>query len=275
MLYRTYFNSECPLNYRIATVQLSDDINVVEIGYNRTPKGISQIMKRDVYILHYIVKGSGEFCGEKFTANDCYIVVPHELETIVSDKEDPYEAYWVVFKGEKVLNLLKKCNLPCHNGVFKFNRVNECSKILHNALFDVEPENEFEEASVMNAAFYQILALHFGDIGPTASYSVAKKMKRFIRENYYNDITINSIAKSLGYTRNYLYTLFKNTYGISPQTYLLDLRIQKAKELLITERYLSINEISQAVGYSDSHYFSRVFHKKTGVSPKDFVKTYK
>ncbi len=271
MFYSSEFESHCPLNYRIASAKLSDDINVVEIGYNRTPKGMSRVMKRDIYILHYVTNGKGEFCGKKFTKNNGYLVVPNELETMVTDAQDPYDAYWIMFKGEKAAEILEKCNLPCHNGVFEFNKTDECSKILHHALFNIVPENDLEEAALMHAAFYQIISLHFNNVQPAVSVNgTAKKIKRLINENYYNDISIDSIAKRLNYSRNYLYTLFKNNYGISPQSYLLNLRIQKAKELLTKERDLPISEIARATGYKDPLYFSRVFHKKTGVTPLEY-----
>lgn len=276
MLFSFPFNSDCPLNYRTSSVMLFDDINAVEIGYSRAPKGLQQIMERDVYILHYITKGCGEFCGKRFTENNVYIVVPNELETIIADIDNPYEAYWIMFKGKSALDFFKKCNLPCHNDVFKFDKVKECSEILQKTLFNINPSNELEEAAIMNSALHQIMALHFGVLPANVSVdSVSRKMMKFINENYYNNITIDSIAKSFGFSRNYLYTLFKNDYGISPQTHLLNLRIEKAKELLLSDRQLSINEIALAVGYHDALYFSRVFHKKVGVPPTEFVKAHK
>jgi len=276
MFYFSQFENDYNINYRIASTKFSDDINVIEIGCNHTKKGLYQIMKRDVYILHYITNGKGEFCGEKFTKNNGYIVTPNELETVISDKNDPYDAYWIMFKGSKASEILEKCNLPSHNSVFEFNKVDECSKILHNALFNITPENDLEEAAIMNSVFYQIISLHFNNVQPSVSVnSIAKKIKRFINGNYYNDISIDSIAHSLNYSRNYLYTLFKNSYGTSPQAYLLNLRIQKAKELLTNEQNLSINEIAHAIGYKDPLYFSRLFHKKTGVTPLEYKRNNK
>ena len=109
MLFSFAFNNDCPLDYRISSITLFDDINAVEIGYSRAPKGLQQIMKRDVYILHYITKGSGEFCGKKFKEGNCYIVVPNQLENITADKDNSYEAYWIMFKGKTALDFLKKC----------------------------------------------------------------------------------------------------------------------------------------------------------------------
>ena len=270
------FNDESPLNYRTTSVMLFDDINVVEIGHCRVPAGLQQIMKRDVYILHYVINGCGEFCGKQFAKNNGYLVVPNELENIIADEDNPYEAYWIMLKGKNVLDFFKKCNLSYHNDVFEFDKTKECCEILHHILYDINPANEYEETAIMNSALHQIMALHFGSLPANISIDkVSQKVMKFINENYYNNITIDSIAKSFGFSRNYLYMLFKDDYGISPQTHLLNLRIEKAKELLLSDRHLLISEIALAVGYRDTLYFSRVFHKKVGCSPSEFVKAHK
>ncbi len=276
MLFDDPFDQNNARKYRIASLKLFDELNAVEIGYNCTPKGLRQVMKRDKYILHYIVRGKGEFCGKKFCKNTCYIVVPNELETVIADKVEPYEAYWIMFTGAGAIDFLKKCNLPNHNGVFTFDKVQECATILKNALLNINPSNEFEEAALMNSALHQIMALHLEQLKtPVLADSVPKKMMKFINENYYNNVIIDDMAKHFNFSRNYLYSLFKNEYGISPQVYLLNLRIDKAKELLLNEKHILISEVALAVGYSDALYFSRLFRKKVGVSPKEFIKMHK
>ncbi len=276
MLFSLPFDEKSPRKYRIAALKLFEELNAVEVGYNCTPKGLCQVMKRDKYILHYIVRGKGEFCGKKFCENTCYIVVPNELETVIADKDDPYEAYWITFKGVGAVDFLNKCNLPKHNDVFKFDKVNECVKILKNTLLNTNASNELEEAAIMNSALHQIMALHFAQLKvPVLADTVAKKVMKFINENYYSNVTVGDMAKHVNFTRNHLYLLFKNEYGISPQEYLLNLRIEKAKELLLNEKQLLISEIALAVGYSDALYFSRLFRKKVGISPKEFVKMHK
>ena len=72
-------------------------------------------------------------------------------------------------------------------------------------------------------------------------------------------------------SRNYLYTLFKREYGVSPKEYLMTLRIQKAKLLFSDQSQpLSVSEVAYAVGFNDPLYFSRVFRKITGTSPSNY-----
>ncbi len=275
MIIQNPFSKSSPKCYRIPTATLGCDISVVEVGYNLTPSGLKQTMKRDVYILHYITKGKGVFLDKKFDKRCGYLVVPNELEVVEADKGDPYEAYWIMFKGASAPEMLKKCGLPTHNSVFEFDKAAQCCEIIKKALFDINPANEFEEKCVMQSAFYQIVALHMQSIKniPASASTVAQKTKAFIDNNYHHKIVIDDLARENNYTRNYLYTLFKNEFDISPQEYLLSLRIEKAKSLLKDQsNKFSISETAYAVGFNDPLYFSRIFRKKTGLTPTEFRK---
>jgi len=62
---------------------------------------------------------------------------------------------------------------------------------------------------------------------------------------------------------------FKKSTGLSPNQYYLNIRLNKAKELL-TSTSLNINEIAYHTGFESIFYFSKLFKKKNGVSPKDY-----
>ena len=103
--------------------------------------------------------------------------------------------------------------------------------------------------------------------------SIAQKVANFIEKSYYSQITIATLAKDFHISRNYLYTLFKQEYGVSPQDYLISYRIERAKKLLKNNRsYLSIKEVSTAVGFENPLYFSRIFRNRTGMSPSEYRK---
>lgn len=126
---------------------------------------------------------------------------------------------------------------------------------------------------MMQAVFYRVMALHLaGFMGQGSGDMVAQKVKEFIQKNYYNDISVEDMAKNFHFSRNYLYMRFKKEYGVSPQTYLLKYRIEKAKELLKYEQNLTVGEIARAAGFRDPLYFSRVFHKMVGIPPSEFLK---
>lgn len=91
--------------------------------------------------------------------------------------------------------------------------------------------------------------------------------------NYSEAVTIQDLANWLGLERTYLYRLFKSMVGMSPQAYLLDVRIRQACTLL-THSDLTITNIARSVGYEDSLYFSRLFHRKKGQTPSQYRLTH-
>ena len=74
------------------------------------------------------------------------------------------------------------------------------------------------------------------------------------------------------FSKSYLKKLFKNATGYSIMDYYTHLKIERAK-ILIKSGEMSVSEIAELLGYSSIHYFSRVFKKKTGLSPTEYKST--
>ncbi|WP_275451447.1 helix-turn-helix domain-containing protein [Photobacterium sanctipauli] len=93
-------------------------------------------------------------------------------------------------------------------------------------------------------------------------------------EKYYSDnIELNDLAKAAFMSRFHYVRIFKQMYGLTPRSYLKDLRISKAKTLLREGN--SITKTCFDVGYESLTTFSTVFRKSTGYSPKAFQKLHK
>ena len=96
--------------------------------------------------------------------------------------------------------------------------------------------------------------------------SYVEEALRYIENNYAHTVNIQVIADYLSIERTYLYRLFKDITGSSPQEYLLDYRIRRACSLL-KETDLPVSDIARSVGYNDALYFSRLFKQKKGRTP--------
>ena len=278
MLYNFPFSDGNPRIYRRAEIFIDTGINAIEVGYNRMPKSKKQLMQRNVYILHYITDGKGMFMDEEINTDGGYLVVPGEIEKCEADPENPYECYWIMFRGELADLFLKKIGLDTHNSVFKFDKNRECAEIIKKALYNYHCGDSASEACIIQSAFYEIIALHMSGKASEAvpSSEMADSIASFIRKNYQHRLKVSEIAEKFHYTRNHLFALFKKEYGISPQEYLLNYRIEKAKQLLSNKQHnLIIKEIADSVGFDDPLYFSRIFRKRVGVSPTEYKKTHK
>ncbi|MGB9682258.1 MAG: helix-turn-helix domain-containing protein [bacterium] len=95
-------------------------------------------------------------------------------------------------------------------------------------------------------------------------------IREYIKEHYTEEINFNFIAESFHYSSSYLSRVFTQYIGINPSRYLIDLRINRAKYLLKNYKELSIKQISEAIGYPDQSYFSRLFKRITGKTPIEY-----
>lgn len=101
------------------------------------------------------------------------------------------------------------------------------------------------------------------------SRALIKEIKDYIVQNSHHNITNISIANTFGYHPYYLNTLFSKSGGTTLHRYILETRMKKAKELMLsTEK--SIAQISDECGFSGASYFSECFMKSYGITPTQF-----
>ncbi len=91
----------------------------------------------------------------------------------------------------------------------------------------------------------------------------------YIHCHYTEDLRIADLAKSEHLSVSRFRDVFRESFGCAPSEYIIDLRLQRARDLL-TGTDLSIAEIAELCGYSDEMYFMRLFHKKTGLSARTY-----
>ena len=100
--------------------------------------------------------------------------------------------------------------------------------------------------------------------------AITRKAKQFIDRNYMNeDVSLRTVAAAVGLSPSYLSALFKKESGENLSEYLTRVRIHHSKELLCCTSKL-ISEIAYDVGYRDYRYFSQIFKKHTGLTPRQF-----
>lgn len=118
-----------------------------------------------------------------------------------------------------------------------------------------------------------VAALHrslFGeDTLPPETSALVKRTVAYLHQNYARPLARWEIAEGIGASEDYLSRLFNRELGLSPWDYLNRYRISRAKELLWLT-HDSVSQIGRRVGFSDPAYFSRVFRRLTGVSPRGY-----
>lgn len=126
----------------------------------------------------------------------------------------------------------------------------------------------------INHIFFKIVS--FRDNHKVDKYGkVIEEAKNFIRKKFMSpDLSLNLVASNINVSPNHFSTIFKNGTGEAFIDYLTKLRINKAKEYLNSSP-MKTYEIAESVGYSDSHYFSYIFKKITGLTPSEYRKNSK
>lgn len=94
-----------------------------------------------------------------------------------------------------------------------------------------------------------------------------RKAKAILERCLYSKLFIADVAEQCAMSRSHFSRVFKQTTGMSPQEWALDLRIRRAKEFLATG-LLPISQISLECGFTDQSHFSRMFSKLVGATPK-------
>ncbi|GAB6089370.1 helix-turn-helix domain-containing protein [Spirochaeta dissipatitropha] len=104
--------------------------------------------------------------------------------------------------------------------------------------------------------------------------TVLADILEYMQEHLTEKLTVSELAEHVCLTESRVSHLFKEKTGHSPIDYFLRMKIQAAS-VLIARKTLSNRELAELFGFSDEFHFSKVFKKKTGMSPQQFrMKTY-
>ncbi|CAN7365324.1 response regulator [Paenibacillus sp. LjRoot153] len=102
------------------------------------------------------------------------------------------------------------------------------------------------------------------------SSEIADKIERYLKDNYVEDISLEELANRFNFTSAYLTKIFKKYKHETPLKYVINLKIEESKRLIVEHPSLDLKVIAEMVGYFDQHYFSKVFKSMVGKTPTDF-----
>lgn len=144
-------------------------------------------------------------------------------------------------------------------------------------LYDLASSPDYIRDMRINEKLGTLLTLLMEQSWHPESVTVSRKrmelaaVKEYLDEHYTEKIMLEELAEKFFINKFYLSKIFKETYGTTVNNYLISKRITRAKQLLrFTD--MTVDEIGAAVGMGDANYFSRLFHKVEGISPREFRK---
>lgn len=136
-------------------------------------------------------------------------------------------------------------------------------QLLQHSLASIEDMEEYLNYLVITAMKYRDFTVQ--------PKSIAEEIKQYIHSHYGDDLTRNGLAEIVYLNPDYLARLFKKETGISLGSYVIQVRIAAARNLLETTRY-SVYTIANKVGYTNYSYFSKLFKQEVGLPPNEYKK---
>ncbi len=224
--------------------------------------------RRDYHII-YIIDGSCEveYNGTLSVLKRGFVLYPPHMAQRYIEQKDT-KKLWIHFNGYSVEEILKEANLSC--GVHHVPPSPVCEKIFVQLVAEHNKKIVPSNAKGLLLTFLCTLGKSIHNI-QTTNEKIDEAIS-FITMNYNMEISTWELATSCNLSESRFMHLFKERVGHSPHSYQQTLRINNSLTLLASTQ-LSITDISMQIGYTDPLYFSRVFKKHTGMSPKQYRAT--
>ena len=235
----------------------------------------------DFFELLFVIQGSGniKIDGGIFmvTQGDLLLINPHVIHEEESDNQNPIYLAFLGVDNFTIDDMEENCFLhPLSSPIVKLNQhrskiQNLILELIHETSHQIKFHEEMSN-SILSTLIVTIQRILLSDVEETTGN--CKKIKEFIDYNYHENMSLDSLSKTLYVSKHHLSHMFKNEFGTSPIKYLIQKRMLAAKELLETTDK-SIADIAVCVGYDDVTYFSQIFKKFTGYSPRAYRKTFR
>ena len=261
---------------------LISDLYITDIGYYPHAKhhfreratGVSQS------ILIYNVEGKGLIHVGETTYEllpDHFFLIPSDVpHSYYADPDDPWSIYWIHFAGSKSGLFSSEALQPTVLERSVNSRVNERIALFHEIFKNLDRGFNVETLEYINFCLYHLLASfthpdQFRLINQARAKDYIGQSINFMLENLNRNLKLEEIAAAVQLSGSHFSRIFANRTGHSPIDYFIQLKIQRACRLLDNTNW-SIAEVASEAGFEDQFYFSRLFRKVMGMSPRMYRK---
>ena len=233
--------------------------------YQNISKDITTVrpVPRPDYHLLYVSNGEIRINGVTLYNGDAYLLFPNEPHEYTYKQIENSRYYWVHFTGNRVDEILSDCKIS-RGANRSSERKQEKDTLLGMLTEELVGCSDFASDYAVSL-FFSFLSL----------FKPAQNQRRLYRralkelEGTAECARIDEIAEIYGISTSHFIRSFKSAYGMTPNDYRQNYRISKAMNLLnMTD--LSVAEVAYQCGYNDPLYFSRIFKKRTGISPSEY-----
>jgi AraC-like DNA-binding protein len=233
--------------------------------------------------MHYILSGSGTFTIDEtpyeLKAGDTFLIEPEQLIRYTSNDSEPWMYRWIAFEGKEANKLLDSCGFHSSNQVLRQEADRRMSVLYRDVYRSLREGGSM--AAVQAVGYLQLLFSVYGRkaaglegsmerSGENGGETLVRQVTHYLSAQFAMPVSIEQMAETLGYNRAYLSRVFKRSTGMTPVTFLLRLRIDKARLLLRERPELTVEQIAASVGIPDALYFSKQFKRIYEQSPSSY-----
>lgn len=230
------------------------------------------------YQLVYITKGKGTFTSSSTPPTDIskgqiLFLFPGEWHTYSPLQKTGWNEYYIGFEGPIIDNLIKNSFISKEKQILEIGVNEELAALFARALEIAEADRAAAQQYLAGIALHimgTVLAISQNKRYETNN--VAQKIesaKLIMRENVYKEIDTEELATKLGISYSWFRKVFKEYTGYAPAKYFQELKLRKAKQLLI-ESSMSVKEICYELNYTSTEHFFSVFKKHTHFTPTKY-----
>lgn len=231
------------------------------------------------YQLLYNPEGEGIFQsahvkGIHLHAGDMFLLFPGEWHTYHPLEKTGWKSHWIGFKGKNIDDRVKAGFLSPQHPIYHIGYSSEIESLYNEALTTAQEEAAYVQQTLAGIVNHLIGLMYSRQrniiLGKNQGHvDLINKARTRIRSTLEEDVTIQEVADEMGVSYSNFRKLFKEFTGVAPAMYQQELRLQRAKELLVTTDK-SIKEIAYRLNFESPDYFSSKFKTKTGYKPSEF-----
>ncbi|MCD2348840.1 AraC family transcriptional regulator [Clostridium guangxiense] len=227
-------------------------------------------------LIQYTLSGEGELefnnTTYKLKQGDAFIVeIPGSHCYRLPEHSNSWELLYIQFSKEALpfWNQLIALTGP----VFSIKNNSSIEKLMWN-IYEMSVNNDFQDVYQCSKYAYELIMNLISHFHKEQEYKVLPSSievcKQFINHHYNTQIGLDDMAKVAQISKFHLTRKFEKELGITPNNYLIKIRLENSVKLLTSQNNLTLEDIAKNVGFSCANYYGKVFKKKFGVSPDEF-----
>lgn len=249
-------------------------IYLQEIGQTKALiKHTSSRSKLDSYLFFIVLDGTGFLTyngiNYQLEKGSCVFI---DCNSKYSHTSDNWTIEWIHFNGQSMQNIYNKYIDRNGLNIFKSKQFNIYKQLIDDIQNTTNLNDYLSDMNIsleISNLLTQIMKETVLESNKERNTYDISAIKKYIDDNYLKKTSLDDISNIFYINKYYLIRLFKNTYGVTINRYILEKRITKAKELLRFSD-LNIKDISIKCGIQDSNYFSRLFKQIEDESPNKY-----